>query len=68
MSAAGTTFPDTFAVYFTDGIGAVYRLDDDMYGSQPIPMPKRDRVLARALLELALVNLDRRAKPEVWQA
>lgn len=68
MSTASATFPEPFAIYFTDRIGTVYRLDEDMYGREPIPMLKRDRAIARALLQLALVNLDRSAPPEPVRA
>jgi hypothetical protein len=63
-----TVRSDVLAIYFADGEGTLWRLDEHMYGSSPLPMSARDRALAKALLQLALVNVDRSAPPEARAA
>ena len=53
---------DVLGVYFTSGSGTIYALDQDLGGGQLV-MPRRDKALALALLELATETVRRSDEP-----
>lgn len=53
-----TVETDQVSIYFTNGSGTLYRLDN-LPVNAVLGMPVRDQALAKALLELSLTNVDR---------
>ena len=51
--------PYPLGLTFDNGTGTTYALDWDIPGGGRLVMSPRDKALARALLELALANVDR---------